>query len=237
MRLCNRIKIKEIVRIFWFHAGSSEKSGDAHQRHSAASGSRGKTNSLLTSSQSSKKGNTPGVRRKPSKGKDGKPLRLHLVQGTQQAQGTAAASHDSLQRETCEEAAKEGKARPDKESMLLSNAAQVAGQPGMQQSTLPARNTKLQQPSSQPMEDEQKAAELPSMVPSSPAVEPAAEHSTLPSPDRRLSQKNAKRRSLRESSENSRSSGRRLGERPMYQMSCDQSLTQSRYYVFITCYL
>ena len=104
----------------------------------------------------------------------------------------------------------------------------VTEQPGNQNLGLSGRSKSQQKSFSGTPQASQEAAELPSS--SRPTL--AGELPVLPSPERRLNQKPAKRKSLREASENSRDYSRKPGWEAFLQMllllSCASSLLRTK---------
>lgn len=97
------------------------------------------------------------------------------------------------------------------EASSFAQQAQTSFGPSMQ---ISVEASPLQQSSSQIGQDAEDAAKLPSARVNTPVVE----HLSLPSPERKLSNRPSKRRSLRESSEN-RANSRKLGQHSCRRLS------------------
>lgn len=182
----------------------------AQQGHSIALGSKGSTEKPQTSSQAFRQGTPRGTSIRLSQGKDEMRPATEILPEPASARATAAAAKAPWQRQSHEEFQQGENAPAERKSLQPADEVSAFRQPATQLPAIYTGPDLAQQP---PLKDVQGFAVLASESSSISVKKPAVPRLTLPSPDRRPSGKSSRRRSVREGSENSQTSNRRLGER------------------------
>lgn len=182
-------KVYSIPFTYELGTGTSEKAEVAQQGSSPALSSRGAADNVLPRFQTTQQGDSPIIRLQIP-GDNDVVAHQHMQPSPQQAPEVSEASSFAQQ-------------------------AQTANEPGMQMLGTSVEASPLQQSSSQIGQDAEDTAKLPSAGFNTPVVE----HLSLPSPERKLSNRPSKRRSLQKSREN-RANSRKLGQHFLQKTVC-----------------